>query len=190
MGVCLSGVSLNGRLHTQHLGTSRMPIALRKVALPSSTHSRLCIELLPGNHLDRPQLLWLSVCVSVWPGQPQSGICHQCLPQMCVSDGLLTAINSQRVYYCQVWVVVGFCTRGRVLCISVCVCPNSALLLLGNSAPHYWVVLVIVWLHSQTGSHGIKIKEKLVNDQSSVTRLTRVTLLPSKAEINWRKLLH
>lgn len=43
--------------HTQRLGTSRMPIALRKVALPSSTHSRLCVELLPGNHLDRTQLL-------------------------------------------------------------------------------------------------------------------------------------
>lgn len=43
--------------HTQRLGTSRMPIALRKVALPSSTHSRLCVELLPGNHLDRAQVL-------------------------------------------------------------------------------------------------------------------------------------
>lgn len=42
---------------TQCLGTSRMPIALRKVALPSSTHSRLCVELLPGNRLDRTQLL-------------------------------------------------------------------------------------------------------------------------------------
>lgn len=62
-----------------------------------------------------------------------------------------------------------------LLCISVCVCVclNSASLLLGNSAPHYWVVLVIVWLHSQTGSQGIKIKEKLLNDQSSVNSLNK-----------------
>lgn len=68
-----------------------------------------------------------------------------------------------------------YCTRGCVPCIRVCVCVclNSTPLLLGNSTPLYWVVLVIVWLHSQTGSRGIKIKEKLLNDQSSVNSLNK-----------------
>lgn len=61
-------------MHTHRLRTNRMPIALRKVALPSSTHSGLCVELLPGNHLDRTQLLCLCVCVcgqdSVTAGLP------------------------------------------------------------------------------------------------------------------------
>lgn len=59
---------------------------------------------------------------------------------------------------------------------------NSTPVLLGNSTPHYWVVLVIVWLHSQTGSQGIKRKAKLLNDQSPVNS-ARVTLLQSSAEI-------
>lgn len=54
-------------MHTLRLGTSRMPIALHKAALPSSTHSGLCVDLLPGNHLDGTQLL----CVR--PGERHCG---------------------------------------------------------------------------------------------------------------------
>lgn len=87
--------------HTDCLGTSRMPIALCKVALPSSTHSRLCVELLPGNHLDRTQLFWLCAAgtASAWDW-------HSCWAQVCVNDGLLTAVNSQCLQYCQVCVCV------------------------------------------------------------------------------------
>lgn len=57
--MCGSGVHLNSRFdalaRTHRLGISRIPAALRKVALPSSTHSRLCLERLPGNHLDGAQ---------------------------------------------------------------------------------------------------------------------------------------
>ena len=126
VGVCLSGVSLSGRFHTQRLGTSRTPIALRKVALPSSTHSRLCVELLPGNHLDRAQVLWLCVCECFFSvcmaGTTSPRDYRRCLPQVCINDGLLTAINSQCVHYCQVWAVFGCCPRGCVQCICVCAC--------------------------------------------------------------------
>lgn len=68
-----SGVHLNSRFdalaRTHRLGISRMPAALRKVALPSSTHSRLCLERLPGNHLDGAQqcvCCYLCVAWTTW----------------------------------------------------------------------------------------------------------------------------
>lgn len=62
-----------------------MPAAPRKVALPSSTHSRLCLELLPGNRLDRAQAcvcVLLSVCVDALP-TPEGRAYSACTLPLC-----------------------------------------------------------------------------------------------------------
>lgn len=62
--VCFYQVQVYTAGASMHTDCLRTAIALPQVPLPSSTHSRLCVELLPGNHLDRTQVYvcYFSVC--------------------------------------------------------------------------------------------------------------------------------
>lgn len=106
VGVCLSGVSLSGRFHTHSVWErAGCPLHFAKwhfLPLHTPDYALNCCLA----------TIWTGpkccdcVCVCCFSvhraGTTSPRDYHRCLPQVCINDGLLAAINSRCVHYCQV----------------------------------------------------------------------------------------